>query len=189
MKNKILTVIALVVFASFSCATAHAQSQKAQILATSKKVVLALKNKDMRTLATFVHPTGGVRFSPFGFIDKRRDLVFKNSQLPTLMADKKVYVWGIADESGEPIKKTFAEYYEHFVYDYDFARPDRINYNLKKNNGIMINNIAETYPKGVEVEYFIDGTDERMYGSLRLVFEKKRAKWYLVGIVRDTPGI
>ena len=52
-----------------------------------------------------------------------------------------------------------------------------------------MNNIAETYPRGIEVEFFIDGTDERIYGSLRLIFEKSGKKYYLVGIVRDTPGV
>lgn len=164
-------------------------AQKSKVLDSSKRVVLALKNKDMKTLAALIHPTKGVRFSPYGSIDKKKDLVFKGNQLPTLLDSKKVYVWGTLDESEELIKMTFARYYEHFVYDYDFAKPDRINYNLRNNNGIMINNIAETYPQGIEVEYFIDGTDERIYGSLRLVFEKSGAKWYLVGIVRDTPGI
>jgi hypothetical protein len=98
-------------------------------------------------------------------------------------------MWGIFDESEMPIKKTFAGYYKQFVYDYDFAKPDHVNYNLKKNNGIMINNIAEAYPHGIEVEYFFDGTEDRMYGSLRLIYEKSGKKWYLVGIVRDTPGI
>ena len=168
---------------------AQASAQKEQLLGMSKMVVAALKNKDMKTLATFVHPTKGVRFSPFGYIDTKEDLVFRRNQLLTLLKSRKIYRWGVYDESAEPIRKTFADYYKHFVYDMEFAKPDRVNYNLKQNNGIMINNIAEAYPRGIEIEYFIDGTEEQMYGSLRLVFEKSGGKWYLVGIVRDTPGI
>lgn len=190
MKNKILLVVSLLVstLCVFSTAAA-AQSEKAKVLATSKKVVSALKNKDMKQLASFVHPTKGVRFSPFAYINKTDDLVFKTDQVIGLLANKKIYDWGQYDESEERIKMTFADYYKKFVYDYDFARPDRVNYNLKNNNGIMINNIAEVYPKGIEVEFFFDGTEKRMYGSLRLIFEKAAARWYLVGIVRDTPGI
>ncbi len=162
--------------------------QKADVLAVSSQVVLALKAKNMNRLAGFAHPTKGVRFSPYGYISKN-DLVFKINEIKTLWRSKKVYRWGEYDESEKPIKMTFAKYYELFIYDYDFAKPDKINYNLKQNNGIMINNIAEIYPRGVEVEYLFDGTDERMYGSLRLVYEKHGTKWYLVGIVRDTPGI
>jgi hypothetical protein len=183
-KNFLIVVAFFLLLFSFEI-----NAQKTQVLALSKKVVSALKNKDMKTLATLVHPLKAVRFSPFGGVDKKEDLVFKGNQLPALLKSKKVYKWGIYDESEMPIKKTFAGYYEEFVYDYDFAKPDRVNYNLKKNNGIMINNIAEAYPKGIEVEYFFDGTDDRMYGSLRLIYEKSGKKWYLVGIVRDTPGI
>jgi hypothetical protein len=80
----------------------------------AKKVVAALKNKDMKSLAAFVHPVKGVRFSPFAYVDIKEDLTFKGSRLENL------------------INGTYAEYYEDFVYDYDFAKPDKINYNLKK---------------------------------------------------------
>jgi hypothetical protein len=136
----------------------------------------------------FVHPSKGVRFSPYGHINKT-DLVFRAGELRSLLQSKKVYRWGVYDESEKPIDMTFAEYYKKFVYDYDFVKPDKINFNLKQNNGIMINNIDEFYPRGVEVEYFFEGSDDRMYGSLRLVFEKSGANWFLVGVVRDTPGI
>jgi hypothetical protein len=162
--------------------------QKAEVLRVSNLVVAALKAKDLNKLAGFVHPTKGVRFSPFGYIGSK-DLVFKANELKTLLKSKKIYRWGTYDESEKPIRMTFAKYYKDFVYDYNFAKPDKINYNLKQNNGIMINNIGEFYPKGVEVEYYIQPTRDRMYGSLRLVYEKQGTKWYLVGIVRDTPGI
>jgi hypothetical protein len=162
--------------------------QKFNVLLVSTQVVAALKAKDLNKITYLVHPTKGVRFSPFGYIGKK-DLVFKANELKTLLKSKKIYRWGTYDESEKPIRMTFAKYYEKFVYDYDFAKPDKINYNLKQNNGIMINNIGEFYPKGVEVEYYFEGTDDRMYGSLRLVYEKQGTKWYLVGIVRDTPGI
>jgi hypothetical protein len=187
MKRKILTIVS--VFVLMLLVSGKVYPQKAVVMATAKKVVLALKNKDLKTLSSFAHPNKGVRISPYGYIDKKNDLVFTKSQIPNLLSDKKVYKWGSYDESEEPIRMNFAKYYDQFIYDYDFVKPDRINYNLKKNNGVMINNIAETYPNGIEVEFFFDGTDDRMYGSLRLVFEKLGSKYYLVGIVRDTPGI
>jgi hypothetical protein len=186
MKRKFSTIVSI--FVLLFVYSANAQSEKSKVLAISKKVVWALKGKDMKALAGFVHPSKGVRFSPWSHVEKA-DLVFTANKLKTLLADKKVYQWGLLDESDEPIKMTFAKYYKSFVYDYDFANAREINYNLKQNNGIMINNIAKAYPKGVEVEYFIEGTEDRMYGSLRLIFEKQGVAWYLVGIIRDMPGI
>jgi len=163
-------------------------NQKKEVLRVSSQVVKALKAKDMSKLAGFVHPTKGVRLSPYSYMDNK-DLIFKPNELKALLKSKKVYRWGEYDESEKPIRMTFAKYYQSFIYDYDFAKPDRINYNLKQNNGVMINNIAEFFPKGVEVEYYFEPTRDRMYGSLRLVYEKQNTKWFLVGIVRDTPGI
>jgi len=163
-------------------------AEKAAVLRVSGQVVRALKNKDMNRLAGFVHPRKGVRFSMYSSVD-RKDRVFRAGELKSLLRSRKIYRWGVNDGTGAPVALTFAKYYERFVYDYDFARPEKINYNRRQNNGIMINNIAEFYPKGVEVEYFFDSTEDRMYGSLRLVYEKQGAQWFLVGIVRDTPGI
>lgn len=187
MIKKIILWTVLIIVAGNAQALAQSR-QKTEVLKLSGQVVKALKARDMNKLARLVHPSKGVRFSPFSSIQKK-DLVFKPAELRTLFKSKKVYYWGDLDESEDQINLTFAQYYKKFVYDYDFARPDKINYNLKQNNGIMVNNIAEMYPKGVEVEYFIDGTDDKMYGSLRLIYEKHAARWYLVGIVRDTPGI
>lgn len=186
--KKILILTSLLCLISILAVSAQT-NQKKQILKLSKQIVIALKTKEMKKLSAFVHPSKGVRFSPYGQINKEKDLVFSSLELVNLLQSEKVLVWGIIDESEAEIKMTFAEYYTKFVYDYDFAKPDLIRYNLKKNNGIMINNIAEIYPKGIEVEYFIDGTEERLYASLRLVFEKQKRNWFLVGIVRDTPGI
>ena len=179
----------LISFALFFSAPTEVRAQKTEVLRVAKKAVTALKNKDMKTLAALAHPVKGVRFSAFAYISKDEDLVFKRKQIADLLKNKKVYVWGTMDESEELIEMTFAEYYKQFVYDYDFAAPDQINYNQKNNNGIMINNIAEVYPRGIEVEFFFGDTEDRRYGSLRLVFEKTGGKYYLVGIVRDTPGI
>ena len=189
MKNKIIIIAVLFVLVASLFSKVKAQSEKTKVLATAKKTIVVLKNKDMKTLASLAHPSKGIRFSAFAYINKDEDLVFKSNQIIDLMKNKKVYVWGTMDESEQPIEMTFGEYYKKFLYDYDFAKPSRISYNRKNNNGIMINNIAEVYPKGIEVEFFINGTDDRMYGSLRLVFEKLNGKYFLVGIVRDTPGI
>ena len=189
MKKPILSGLLLFLIVAILSLTGNAQSsQKARVLTVSRGVIGALKARDMNRLSGFVHPVKGVRFSPYGSIS-RKDLVFTPGQVKELLKDKTVYIWGSYDESERQIKNTFAGYYAKFVYDRDFAKPDLINYNLKQNNGIMINNIAKMYPKGVEVEYFIDGTDDRMYASLRLIYEQLRGKWFLVGVVRDTPGI
>jgi len=47
--------------------------------------------------------------------------VFTKDQLKNLMESEEVYIWGEYDGSGDPIKLTFAQYFDKFVYDHDFA--------------------------------------------------------------------
>jgi hypothetical protein len=105
------------------------------------------------------------------------------------MTDPTVYNWGTYDGSGMPIELTFREYYEEFVYDVDFARPDVVGFNERVGQGNSIDNIASAYPDGVMVEYHFEGFDPEYAGmdwrSLRLVFEEKDGIWYLVGVVHD----
>src|SRR4051812_41388459 len=106
----------------------HAQSEKSKVLALSKQVVGVLKRKDMRRLASFVHPVKGVRFSPYSYVEKK-DLVFMGSELTALMSSSRIYKFGVFDESRVPIRRTFRKYYDEFVYDHDFVRAP-VHYNL-----------------------------------------------------------
>lgn len=163
-------------------------STKTEVMKASKQAVLALKNKNFATLAALAHPTKGVRFSAYGYIDKEADLVFKRAQVSGLWANRKIYNWGDYDGTGDPIKMRFSKYYAAFIYDRDFARAPYVGYNKVTGRGNTIVNIFEAYPRGKFVEYhFPDRSDGGAmdWNSLRLVFEKSGSKWYLVGISHD----
>jgi hypothetical protein len=97
------------------------------------------------------------------------------AQIRGLLADPTVYHWGVYDGSGAPIDLPFAAYYERFVYDADFARPDVVGLDETIGQGNTLNNIAEVYPGAVTVEYHLAGFDPQYAGldwrSMRLVFE------------------
>jgi len=154
------------------------------------EAVKALREKDMERLAALVHPTKGVRFSPYGYVrtEADGDLVFTADQVRGLMEDKTVYQWGVYDGSGEPIELTFAEYYDKFVYDQDFANASKKAVDEIIGTGNTLINLDEAYPNGRFVEYHYPGTEEydhMDWASLRLVFEEVDGLWYLVGIVHD----
>jgi hypothetical protein len=161
------------------------------VAARAARAIMALKERDLDALAGLVHPDKGVRFSPYAYVrvGPEGDLVFGAAEIPGLLADPTVYRWGAFDGSGEPIELTFAAYYDRFVYDVDFARPDVVGLDETIGQGNTINNIAEVYPEGVTVEYHFEGFDPQYDGldwrSLRLVFEARGGTWYLVGIVHD----
>ncbi|WP_379146958.1 hypothetical protein [Paenibacillus sp. sgz500992] len=160
-------------------------------LEAAATVMKALKNSDMESLAAWVHPDKGVRFSPYAYVDPKKDLVFTRDKLEGVMKDNTKYEWREFAGSGELIKLTFAEYFKQFVYDADFAGDAEIALNKGLGQGTTVNNINEVYPKETHdfVEYHIDGIDPSVEGmdwrSLRLVFEKMGEDRALVGIVHD----
>ncbi|WP_409300783.1 hypothetical protein [Peribacillus sp. SCS-155] len=163
------------------------QAQKT-IYKTSEKVINALKYNDMERVGKLVHPTKGLRFSPYTYVDVKHDLIFPAKQLRMLSLSNKVYRWGTYDGSGTPIKLTFTQYYRKFVYDRDYARTKHVSYNQVIKTGNTVNNIRSVYPGSIVVEYHVSGTRKYSgmdWSSLRLVYQKKGNHWYLVGIVHD----
>jgi hypothetical protein len=158
-------------------------------LTESMTVIRLLKNQDMDHLIEYIHPTKGVRFSPYGYVQEDTDMVFGNDEIRELFLSEDLYTWGIWDGKGGPIDLTFSEYYERFIFDVDFSDPHMIGNNVTIGTGNTINNIQEIYPEGRYVEFHFTGFEEEFVGmdwrSLRLVFENLEGTWYLVGVVHD----
>lgn len=154
---------------------------------TGKKAIQALKEKDWDTLAGMVHPDKGIRFTPYTYVDLEYDLVFNRDELKESAEEPEELVWGSYDGSGEPIKLTFADYYEKFVYKHDYANPEKTGYNEIFGQGNMINNMREVYPDAIFVDHYFSGFDSELAGidwaGLSLVFEQLDGSWYLVAIV------
>ncbi len=153
------------------------------------EVVLSLKNKEMLSLSHYVHPSKGVRFSPYGYVEVNTDLIFTAQQVEQLMMDTTEYHWGAFDGSGDPIEMTFTEYYERFVYDQDYANPEQTSNNQRIGQGNTIDNSGQIYPNATIVEYHFSGFDPQYEGmdwrSLRIVLEEDGGNWYVVGIIHD----
>ncbi len=163
-------------------------SVRAEAAVRAAEIIMAIKDEDLTTLASLVHPDIGVRFSPYTYV-RGEDLVFSAERVKDLLADQTVYSWGAFDGSGEPIRFTFREYYDRFIYDADFARPHVVGFNETIGMGNTINNISEAYPQAITIEYHFEGFDPQFVGldwrSLRLVLEENEAAWYLVAVVHD----
>ncbi len=159
------------------------------LLSRTIKAVELIKEKDMEGLAEFVHPTKGLRFSPYAFVDVEKDQVFTKEEVAKLNEDSETYTWGNYDGSGEPIELNFNDYYDRFIYDEDFANSHIIGNNTVIGKGNTINNISEAYPDGHFIEFHFTGIEEQYEGmdwrSLILVFEEVEGQWYLVGIVHN----
>lgn len=162
----------------------------ADVIHASRQVVEALRARAGDRLAGWVHPTKGVRFSPYAYVDVQSDRVFFREQIRRLWDDRTVYVWGYADGSGEPIALTAAEYCERYVLDRNYQEATSISVNADRSQGNTVNNAAQVYPQGTRVEYYIEpspGQSAAEFGwsALRLVFEELDARWFLIGIIHD----
>lgn len=157
------------------------------LLSTAMEVLELLKDKDMEDLSDFVHPSKGLRFTPYDFIDINNDLTFSAVDVSNLGNNGQIYNWGDYDGSGESIVLNFSDYYDKFIFDLDFTNPQMIGNNVSIGKGNMINNIKEAYPEGYFFELHFQEVDPQYEGvdwrSLKLVFEELNGDWYLVGIV------
>ncbi|TCK88011.1 hypothetical protein EDC19_2658 [Natranaerovirga hydrolytica] len=153
------------------------------------KTVNWIKEKEMDKIAEIAHPEEGITFSPYAYLDLDEDIVLESDELTEIFESEEVYTWGVFDGKGNPIEKTFGEYYERFIYDEDFANPHMIGNNVQISTGNTINNIEEAYPEGEFIEFHFEGFEEDYFGmdwrSLRLVFEEYEGEMYLRAIVHD----
>ena len=162
-------------------------TQGASLLTTAFEVVELLKTMDMAGVSDYVHPSLGVRFTPYDYVDSQTDLVFTAAQVAGLAQDNTVYLWGSFDGSGNPINQIYSDYHQSFVYDEDFLNPHIIGINTKIGMGNSLNNVDTAYPNGEFIEFHFTGFDPQYSGmdwrSLKLVFEDVSGSWYLVGII------
>jgi len=164
------------------------QAEKA-IKETAAKMIKALSSKDADTIADLVHPTQGVRFTPYTNVSLENDLVFSQKEMRSFFQDQKVYLWGYYDGSGEPINLTPSQYYEKFVYAEDYINSKQVGYNQVLSSGNALENQFEVYSNPIVVEYYFPGFNPEYDGmdwrSLRLVFESYKNEWKLVGIINN----
>lgn len=167
-----------------------APDEAQQVIApVASQVLSALGTRNMRELATHVHPVKGLRFSPTVDVDPERSIVFTASELAKGLDDPRHRRWGSSDGSGEPISLSFADYYGRFVWDRDYARAAEKRYNEFGAKSTTRPNLWEVYPNAVVVESHVPGTKPESEGmdwkSLLLVFEQHDSTWYLSAIVHD----
>ena len=194
MKNTFVISILLGILLLSACAPAAQTDPTAipmdplTLEETAERVVNALAEKDLQTVAEFVHPEMGVRFSPYTYVEDTH-LVFTPEDLPGLIGSDEILMWGYFDGTGDPIELTFDEYYERLLFTADFTNPEAMAVNEVLGTGNSLNNITDFFPGSSFVEYHFSGFEEDFGGmdwvSLRLVFMQENSAWYLVGMVND----
>ena len=154
------------------------------------EVVEALKRRDMVTVARHAHPTMGVLFAPYAYLEPSEHQIWTATTLPRWFTDTQTRIWGAEDGTGFPIERTPAQYYERFVFPRDFTVGAKISVNDDQAKGNSINNAASLYPDGVRVEFYLPPTETPEgplpdWRALRLVFVPVGGEPKLVAVVHD----
>jgi hypothetical protein len=71
----------------------------------SDTVLKAIAEKDVKTWAAYVHPEKGVRFTPYTYVEKDKDIIFTKDQIESFFDNEKTYLWGYYVFSGIVEKK------------------------------------------------------------------------------------
>jgi hypothetical protein len=183
------TIITFLLFILTFCEVGRAKNNDSSILNLTKQVLTTMKNKDFKTLAEFIHPTLGVTFSPYAYIDPTNDKKFTRESFVDGIQKQTKFNWGGYDPTDEKIFMTINDYFKIFVYNADFLNAEKRSVNKMIGGGNSLNNL-ETIYKGCDfTESYFSGFDKKFEGMdwccLRLVFKKYNDKYYLVGIVHD----
>ena len=159
----------------------------ASLVQTGMTVVQLLANTDMTALSAHVHPTLGVRFTPYPYVNTATDVVLSSAQVATAISVPVQNNWGAEDGTGDPLLMDYATYHARYVYDEDYANPEVIGIDAVIGYGNTIDNLSAVYPNARFLDFHFNGIDPQYDGmdwrSLRLVFELDNGDWKLVGIV------
>ncbi len=157
----------------------------------TKKILTEIKYFNLEAIVPYIHPTEGVRFSPYAFIDIHNDVTFTKEAFRyqvTKGLEGKIY-WGNYDGIGDQIILTIEEYFKRFVYNADFLNAEKFAVNKFIQTGNTKNNLEDVYKNACFTESNFSGFDPKYKGldwkSLRLVFKEYNNSFCLVGVVSD----
>lgn len=164
-------------------------TDNARLLERAENILNYLKEEDYLRLSAVIHPEKGVTLTPFSTVSTEYDRTLSQDQVALLPEDEELYVWGVMDGSGAPIRSTGSDYFSQFVYNADYAKAPEVGVDVILMSGNALENVADAYPKARFVDYNFPGIDPGKNGydwcSLKLVFEPWQNDWYLVGLIHS----
>ncbi|MES1964720.1 hypothetical protein M0N77_05140 [Psychrobacter sp. AH5] len=149
----------------------------------------ALAEGDYAAITDDIHPTRGVRFSMYAYIQPKADKTFSRDQYAQYLRQSKIrFTWGEKDGTGDLLITTLPDYLRHWVNASVFGDNPAISVNNSQAVGNSINNLNKIYQNSDYVEFYKDGSVEYSgmdWRAMRLVFDEYQGKRYLVAIISD----
>lgn len=167
----------------------QSEHDQAALLSAAYDVLATLKTQDFTALASLVHPTKGLRLTPYSTVNPSSDLVLTGNELNKSKEKNDKRVWGLRDGNGLPIELSLVEYFQKYVYNADYISAPMLGVNTVFSSGNSLENVAESYPEGVFVEFYFPGIEAKNGGfdwcGLKLVFETVSKEYRLVGLIHS----
>ena len=152
------------------------------------RIQQALANNRYADIIADIHPTRGVRFSMYAYVQPESDKVFSRAQFSQYLSQSKIrFTWGDLDGTGELLIVPLPTYLKTWVDGSKFDEA-RISVNEFESRGNMINNVKDIYQVSDVVDFYHKGSEEYSgmdWRGMRLVFDTYQGKRYLVAIVND----
>jgi hypothetical protein len=167
-------------------------ADSATLMNLAKEILQHAEKKEYSKIADYIHPTKGIRFSPYTYVDTAEHKHFTAAEFREQVEKnaKKKVLWGTSDPLGEDILLTVEGYFKEFGYDKKYLEEGSFGFNQVIGSSTVINNIEEAYPGATFVEaYWVPKDEEKApyeWGSVRLVFAVENGQSYLVGWIHDT---
>lgn len=169
--------------------TLISDSKKSIVLNQAEQIQKYLALEDFDQLLPYIHPTKGVRFSMYAYVQKETDKTFSREQFAKYLQQPRIkFTWGAKDGVGDLYITTLPDFLNNWVAaeQYDFKNA---TFNSFQGSGNSLNNLEEVYQNADFVEFYHSGKNPQYEGmdwrAMRLVFEEYQGKYYLVAIVND----
>ena len=159
------------------------------LIQQAMRIQRALANNAYTRITDDIHPTRGVRFSMYAYIQPESDKVFSRDQYAQYLDESNIrFTWGQKDGTGELYVTPLLDYLKNWVKsDYYYNQSTTINSSAAVGNSI--NNLNQIYQNSDYVEFYNPGVNPDYGGldwrALRLVFDEYQGKRYLVAIISD----
>lgn len=155
----------------------------------SFSAVKAIQEGEISNLIVLLHPTKGVLFSPYAYIDEQINPTLSREQIGKYYGDSTVINFGVYDGSGDLIRMDLKSFLDVFISKYNFTKAPKVSINQYNGTGNSPSNILEKFPDSEFVEYYYDGFNKVYEGmdwqALRIVWEKDDDSWYIIAIIKD----
>ncbi|MGM9522761.1 MAG: hypothetical protein ACI3VB_09840 [Oscillospiraceae bacterium] len=152
------------------------------------EVACCIKSADFEKLSEYVHPTYGVVISPYATVNLSTNLCFTADEIRDFSDNTQVYTWGLTSDGREPIDMTVANYFQRYVFNYDYTTAQIIGVNYIIKTGNSLENVTDVFPGAQFVDLCNPGTSDgesQNWSTLRLVFEYYGDSLMLTAIIHS----